>query len=143
MEKGNFYRTRDPDEALVCFVLFSVVMMVQYLYVPGAHEYHAIGHTVANYVDVVSQQHPFWNRSLGSDYFMFSCHDWAFSVSVAVKDIPNLKTTLMGISQNQYLRLHRRVKQVQRHFVINGTSKRVYNWIVKAGPVGLLGLDWA
>ncbi|XP_058218084.1 probable glycosyltransferase At5g03795 isoform X2 [Rhododendron vialii] len=282
MEKGNFYRTRDPDEALVYFLPFSVVMMVQYLYVPGAHEYHAIGHTVADYVDVVSQRHPFWNRSLGADHFMLSCHDWgphttsyvpnlfknsirvlcnantsegfnpskdaslpeinlksgeikgliggpspskrpilaffagrlhghirylllqqwkekdqdvqvydslpkgvryesmlkksrfclcpsgyevasprlveaiyaecvpvlisdgyvpplsdvlnwkAFSVSVEVKDIPNLKTILMGISQGQYLRLHRRVKQVQRHFVINGTPKRfdIFHMIV-------------
>ncbi|GFZ05199.1 exostosin family protein [Actinidia rufa] len=48
----------------------------------------------------------------------------AFSVSVAVKDIPNLKRILMGISQSQYLRMHRRVKQVQRHFVINGPPKR-------------------
>ncbi|KAF7140757.1 hypothetical protein RHSIM_Rhsim06G0180200 [Rhododendron simsii] len=282
MEKGNFYRTRDPDEALVYFLPFSVVMMVQYLYVPGAHEYHAIGHTVADYVGVVSQRHPFWNRSLGADHFMLSCHDWGphttsyvpnlfknsirvlcnantsegfnpskdaslpeinlksgeitgviggpspskrpilaffagrlhghirylllqqwkekdqdvqvydtlpngvpyesmlkksrfclcpsgyevasprlveaiyaecvpvlisdgyvpplsdvlnwktFSVSVAVKDIPNLKTILMGISQSQYLRLHRRVKQVQRHFVINGTPKRfdIFHMIV-------------
>ncbi|XP_057460515.1 probable glycosyltransferase At5g03795 isoform X1 [Actinidia eriantha] len=274
MEKGDFYRTKDPDEALVFFLPFSVVMMVQYLYVPGALEYHAIGRTVADYIDIVSQRHPFWNRSLGADHFMLSCHDWgphttsyvphlfnnsirvlcnantsegfnpskdvslpeihlrtgeitgllggpspsrrpilaffagrlhghiryllleqwkekdddvqvydnlpndasyesmlkksrfclcpsgyevasprvieaiyaecvpvlisdgyvpplsdvlnwkAFSVSVAVKDIPNLKRILMGISQSQYLRMHRRVKQVQRHFVINGPPKR-------------------
>ncbi|KAI8007302.1 putative glycosyltransferase [Camellia lanceoleosa] len=48
----------------------------------------------------------------------------AFSISLAVKDIPNIKKIPMGISQNQYLRLHRRVKQVQRHFVINGPPKR-------------------
>lgn len=56
----------------------------------------------------------------------------AFSISVSVKDIPNLKTILMGISQSQYLRLHRRVKQVQRHFVINGTPKRfdIFHMIV-------------
>ncbi|KAF7140828.1 hypothetical protein RHSIM_Rhsim06G0180400 [Rhododendron simsii] len=29
MEKGKFYRTKDPDEALVYFLPFSVVMMVQ------------------------------------------------------------------------------------------------------------------
>ncbi|KAF5960634.1 hypothetical protein HYC85_001843 [Camellia sinensis] len=50
--------------------------------------------------------------------------DWkAFSVSAAIKDIPHIKKILMGISQNQYLRLHRRVKQVQWHFVINGPPK--------------------
>ncbi|CAL5403302.1 unnamed protein product [Camellia sinensis] len=240
MEKGNFYRTKDPDQAFVFFLPFSVVMMVQYLYVPGALEYHAIGRAVVDYIDIVAQRHPFWNRSLGADHFMLSCHDWgathilrttpiqqlyqsslqcqhfrriqsiqrrgpspshrpilaffagrlhghirhlllnhwkekyrdiqvydnlpdgvsyesiprvveaiyaecipvliskgyvppfsdvlnwkAFSISVAVKDIPNTKKILMGISQNQYLRLHRRVKQVQRHFVINGPPKRL------------------
>lgn len=48
----------------------------------------------------------------------------AFSVQVDVKDIPKIKEILMSISQRQYLRMQRRVKQVQRHFVINGPSKR-------------------
>lgn len=47
-----------------------------------------------------------------------------FSVFVEVKDIPNIKKILMGISQEQYLRMYERVKQVQRHFVINGPPKR-------------------
>ncbi|CAL5403282.1 unnamed protein product [Camellia sinensis] len=76
MEKGNFYRTKDPDQALVFFLPFSVVMMVQYLYVPGALEYHAIGRAVVDYIDIVAQRHPFWYRSLGADHFMLSCHDW-------------------------------------------------------------------
>ncbi|KAI8008511.1 putative glycosyltransferase [Camellia lanceoleosa] len=76
MEKGNFYRTKDPDQALVFFLLFSVVMMVQYLYVPGALDYHAIGGAVVDYIDIVARRHPFWNRSLGADHFMLSCHDW-------------------------------------------------------------------
>ncbi|XP_031126641.1 probable glycosyltransferase At5g03795 [Ipomoea triloba] len=275
MEKGNLFRTKDPDEALVYFLPFSVVVMVRYLYVPGAHDMHPIGRTIADYINVISSAHPFWNRSLGLDHFMLSCHDWgpysttyvpnlfnnsirvlcnantsegfnprkdvslpeinlktgeifgllggpspsrrsilaffagglhghirhllldrwkgkdedilvyeklpgggpsyesmlknsryclcpsgyevaspriveaiyaecvpvlisdgyvppfsdvlnwkAFSVTVEVKDIENLKTILMGISQRQYLRMHRRVKQVQRHFVINGPPKR-------------------
>ncbi|KAK4373148.1 hypothetical protein RND71_008532 [Anisodus tanguticus] len=283
MEKRNLYRTKDPDEALVYFLPFSVVVMVQYLYVPGAHDMHAIGRTIADYIKVISERHSFWNRSLGADHFMLSCHDWgphstsyvpnlfnnsvrvlcnantsegfnplkdvslpeinlktgdikgliggpspsrrsilaffagglhgnirhhlleqwkdkdenvlvydkvpkdkksyeymlknsrfclcpsgyevaspriveaiyaecvpvlisdsyvppfndvlnwnAFSVTVAVKDIPNIKKILMSISQSQYLRMHRRVKQVQRHFVINGSPKRfdLFNMIV-------------
>ncbi|XP_075081559.1 putative glycosyltransferase At5g03795 isoform X2 [Nicotiana tabacum] len=274
MEKGNFYRTEDPDEAMVYFLPFSVVVMVHYLYVPGAHDMHTIGTTVADYVKVISSRHTFWNRSLSADHFMLSCHDWgphstsyvphlfnnsirvlcnantsegfnpikdvslpeihlktgdikglvggpspstrsilaffagglhgnirhhlleqwkgkdeevlvyeklprgksyesmlknskfclcpsgyevaspriveaiyaecipvlisdsyvppfsdvlnwkSFSVTVAVKDIPNIKKILMSISQSQYLRMHRRVKQVQRHFMINGPPKR-------------------
>ncbi|KAK8480969.1 hypothetical protein V6N13_073527 [Hibiscus sabdariffa] len=275
LEKGKFYRTRDPDEALVYFLPFSVVMLVQYLYKPESHKTDAIGRVVVDYVDVIAGKHRYWNRSLGGDHFMLSCHDWgprassyvpdlfhksirvlcnantsegfnpskdasfpeinlltgevegllggpspsrrsilaffagrlhgyirylllnewrdkldpdvqvfdqlprgvsymsklrnsrfclcpsgyevaspriveaiyaecvpvlisdnyvppfsdvlnwkAFSVQVAVKDIPNIKNILMGISQRQYLRMQRRVKQVQRHFVVNAAPKR-------------------
>ncbi|KAL2524815.1 putative glycosyltransferase [Abeliophyllum distichum] len=274
MEKGKFYRTKDPDEALVYFLPFSVVVMVQYLYEPGSHNMNAIGRTVSDYIDTVSGKYPFWNRTLGADHFMLSCHDWGpystsyvpqlynnsirvlcnantsegfnplkdvslpeinlktgeltgllggsspsqrsilaffaghlhgdirylllqqwkekdqdvqvyeevpanvsyesmlkkskfclcpsgyevasprvveaiyaecvpvlisdgyvppmsdvlnwetFSVFVEVKDIPNIKKILMGISQEHYLRMYERVKQVQRHFVINGPPKR-------------------
>ncbi|KAF6152579.1 hypothetical protein GIB67_013026 [Kingdonia uniflora] len=48
----------------------------------------------------------------------------SFSVQIPVKDIANIKRILMGISQTQYLRMHRRVKQVQKHFVVNGPPKR-------------------
>ncbi|XP_058204141.1 probable glycosyltransferase At5g03795 [Rhododendron vialii] len=48
----------------------------------------------------------------------------SFSVEVTVKDIPNLKTILMGISQRQYIRLQRRGKQVRRHFEVNLRPKR-------------------
>ena len=51
--------------------------------------------------------------------------DWkAFPVPVDVKDIPNIKSILMGISPRQYLRMHRRVKQVRRHFIVNPTPQR-------------------
>ncbi|GMP50138.1 hypothetical protein CsSME_00016877 [Camellia sinensis var. sinensis] len=48
----------------------------------------------------------------------------SFSVEVSVKDIPNLKTILMGISQRQYIRLQRRGLQVRRHFEVNLPVKR-------------------
>ncbi|KAG5067145.1 hypothetical protein JHK86_010876 [Glycine max] len=48
----------------------------------------------------------------------------SFSVQVDVKDIPNIKKILMGISERQYLRMYKRVKQVQRHFVPNEPPKR-------------------
>ncbi|KAF6144780.1 hypothetical protein GIB67_016854 [Kingdonia uniflora] len=49
----------------------------------------------------------------------------SFSVQIPVKDIANIKRILMRISQIQYLRMHKRVKQVQKHFVVNGPSKRL------------------
>lgn len=48
----------------------------------------------------------------------------SFSVQVDVKEIPNIKKILMGISQRKYLRMQKRVKQVQRHFVPNEPPKR-------------------
>ncbi|KAE7997629.1 hypothetical protein FH972_002245 [Carpinus fangiana] len=274
MEKGGIYRTRNPEDALVFFLPFSVVSMVHHLYEADSYDVRPIRSVVVDYIDAIARRHPFWNRSLGADHFMLSCHDWgpkvssfvphlfhrsirvlcnantsegfnpskdaslpeinlltgkttglvgglspsrrsvlaffagrlhghiryllleqwknkdqdvqvydqlppkvsyysmlrksrfclcpsgyevasprvveaiyaecvpvlisagyvppfsdvlnwkAFSVQVDVKDIPNIKTILMGISQRQYLRLYRRVKQVQRHFLVNAPPKR-------------------
>lgn len=76
MERSNTYKTKDPEKALVYFLPFSVVMMVAHLYVPGAHEINAIGHSIVDYISIISHKYPFWNRSLGADHFMLSCHDW-------------------------------------------------------------------
>ncbi|KAK2445133.1 putative glycosyltransferase [Trifolium repens] len=274
MEIGRYYRTNDPNEAFVYFLPFSVVMMVEYIYVPGTYDRTSVGLSISDYIQIISHKYPFWNQSLGHDHFMVSCHDWgplasayvdnlfnnsirvlcnanasegfkpskdvsfpevflktgeltgllggyptsqrttlaffaghlhghirylllktwknkdqdvqvydeipedvsyhtklrtskfclcpsgyevashriteaifsecvpvlisdnyvppfsdvlnwkAFSVQIDVKDIPNIKKILMGISQRQYLKMHRRVKQVQRHFVPNDPPKR-------------------
>lgn len=48
----------------------------------------------------------------------------SFSIDIRVKDIPNLKKILMGISQRQYIRMHRRGLQVRKHFEVNFPPKR-------------------
>ncbi|KAL0301687.1 UNVERIFIED_CONTAM: putative glycosyltransferase [Sesamum radiatum] len=47
-----------------------------------------------------------------------------FSIAVAEEDIPNVKKILMGIPKEKYLRMHERLREVQRHFVMNGPPKR-------------------
>lgn len=47
-----------------------------------------------------------------------------FSVEVAVEDIPNIKKILLNISDANYSKMHKRVKQVQRHFFMNGDPQR-------------------
>ncbi|XP_020552022.1 probable glycosyltransferase At5g03795 [Sesamum indicum] len=47
-----------------------------------------------------------------------------FAVAVAEEDIPNVKKILMGIPKEKYLRMHKRLREVQRHFVMNGPPKR-------------------
>ncbi|KAK7350771.1 hypothetical protein VNO77_09710 [Canavalia gladiata] len=76
MENGRYYRTNDPDEAFVYYLPFSVVMMVEYLYVRGSPSFNPIELAVKDYIHVISNKHRFWNRSLGHDHFMLSCHDW-------------------------------------------------------------------
>ncbi|KAK9124013.1 hypothetical protein Sjap_013615 [Stephania japonica] len=76
LELGGGLRTRDPDKAHVFFLPFSITMMVQFVYVKNSHDFSLIKQTVADYVDVIARKHPYWNRSLGADHFMLSCHDW-------------------------------------------------------------------
>lgn len=89
LEKGKSFTTTDPDEALVYFLPFSVVMLVQYLYVPGSHEIDAIGNTVVDYINVIADKYPFWNRSLGADHFILSCHDWVSDLFFQVPFSPH------------------------------------------------------
>ncbi|KAL6284845.1 hypothetical protein ACE6H2_015774 [Prunus campanulata] len=76
MEKGNMYRTRDPEKALVYFLPFSVARMVQFLYLPDTYDRNGLKLAVIDYINLIAHKHPFWNRSLGADHFMLSCHDW-------------------------------------------------------------------
>ncbi|KAI5330255.1 hypothetical protein L3X38_029653 [Prunus dulcis] len=48
---NNIYKTTDPDEALVYFLPFSVVMLVQYLYAADSHNTDSIGRAVIDYVN--------------------------------------------------------------------------------------------
>lgn len=86
--EGNFiheieinpkFRTRDPNKAHVFFLPFSVTMLVRYVYIRDSRDFTPIRNTVIDYINVVSQKYPFWNRSLAADHFMLSCHDWVIN----------------------------------------------------------------
>ncbi|KAI9097750.1 hypothetical protein K1719_025521 [Acacia pycnantha] len=59
-----------------------------------------------------------------SDNFVppfFEVLNWeAFAVIVTEKDIPNLRNILLSISEENYLEMYKRVKQVQEHFLWHG-----------------------
>ncbi|GMJ07665.1 hypothetical protein like AT5G25820 [Hibiscus trionum] len=56
-----------------------------------------------------------------SDNFVppfFEILNWeSFAVFVLEKDIPNLKSILVSISEERYMEMHKRVKMVQQHFL--------------------------
>lgn len=48
----------------------------------------------------------------------------SFSVEIAVRDIPNLKKILVGISLRRYIRMQRKAIRIRRHFEVNFPPKR-------------------
>ncbi|CAO2816924.1 unnamed protein product [Amaranthus hypochondriacus] len=70
------FRTRDPNQAHVYFMPFSVTWMVKYLYKPMSYNLTPLMHFVSDYVNVISTKYPYWNLTQGADHFMLSCHDW-------------------------------------------------------------------
>lgn len=51
----------------------------------------------------------------------------AFSIQVSLSEIPNLKKILTTIPEDRYIKLQRRVKQVQRHFITNNGALKRYD----------------
>ncbi|KAF3324436.1 putative glycosyltransferase [Carex littledalei] len=81
MESDSKLRTRDPELAHVYFLPFSVVKMVKLIYEPNSHDMEPLRRTVTDYINVIGRKYPYWNRSIGADHFMLSCHDWGPYVS--------------------------------------------------------------
>ncbi|XP_004292977.1 PREDICTED: probable glycosyltransferase At5g25310 [Fragaria vesca subsp. vesca] len=75
--KAGRFRTKNPKEAHVYFMPFSVTWMVKYLYKPLSYDLRPLREYVSDYVRLVSEKYPFWNRTSGADHFMLACHDWA------------------------------------------------------------------
>ncbi|KAA8524907.1 hypothetical protein F0562_011330 [Nyssa sinensis] len=72
----QYFRTHDPDEAHLYFLPFSVAMIIDTLFDPIIRDKAVLERTVVGYVNIISTKYPYWNRSLGADHFMLSCHDW-------------------------------------------------------------------
>ncbi|XP_073156589.1 probable glycosyltransferase At5g03795 [Henckelia pumila] len=91
--EGNFiykmettkFRTREPENAHVFFLPFSVASIVHFIYNKSPKDHWLpMKQTVKDYVNLVSEKYPYWNRSLGADHFMLACHDWGPELSKSV-----------------------------------------------------------
>ncbi|PON88005.1 Exostosin-like [Trema orientale] len=61
MESDTHFRTRDPEEAHVYFLPFSVVMIVQNLFYPIIRDKAVLQHTVVDHVYTISHKYRYWN----------------------------------------------------------------------------------
>ncbi|XVE61579.1 hypothetical protein DITRI_Ditri06bG0051800 [Diplodiscus trichospermus] len=86
MEVNQKFRTHNPEKAHVFYLPYSVTRMVKYIWVRGM-PIKPLGNVVSDYVSVIAEKHPYWNRSLGADHFMLSCHDWGPATSFFVPDL--------------------------------------------------------
>jgi len=76
IETDTRFRTNNPDKAHVFYLPFSVVKMVRYVYERNSRDFSPIRNTVKDYINLVGDKYPYWNRSIGADHFILSCHDW-------------------------------------------------------------------
>nr|GEV26636.1 probable glycosyltransferase At5g11130 [Tanacetum cinerariifolium] len=82
-EKSRYF-TQNSNEALVFFLPVSVVSIRHYLYETRAdYNRRIIQNVITDYIGVLSNKYPYWNRSNGADHFFVSCHDWAPEVSAS------------------------------------------------------------
>ncbi|KAI3803026.1 hypothetical protein L1987_31174 [Smallanthus sonchifolius] len=82
--KGNPMAARHPDEAHAFFIPISITNIIYYLFKPdeAIGFKHRIEAIVEDYVGVIAERYPYWNRSNGADHFFVSCHDWGPSISL-------------------------------------------------------------
>ncbi|EXB80726.1 putative glycosyltransferase [Morus notabilis] len=82
------FLARNPSEALAFYIPVSVVFVIEYVYKPYVtYSRTMLQDVVEDYIGIVSNKYPYWNRSKGADHFLVSCHDWAPDISRAHPDL--------------------------------------------------------
>ncbi|CAK8563466.1 unnamed protein product [Lathyrus sativus] len=89
--KKSPFKAKNPNEAHIFFLPLSVANVVQYVYKPIVSKKDfkrdRLQRLVEDYINVVADKYPYWNRSNGADHFLLSCHDWAPEISDANPDL--------------------------------------------------------
>ncbi|XP_075664593.1 putative glycosyltransferase At5g20260 [Castanea sativa] len=99
MERGESpFMASHPDEAHAFFVPLSVSKIVDSFYRLQPHAFrHRLAIIFRDYINVVADKYPYWNRSSGGDHFMVSCHDWA---PLLVTEVPKFYQNFIRVLCN-------------------------------------------
>ncbi|KGN60712.1 hypothetical protein Csa_019234 [Cucumis sativus] len=81
------FRASHPDEAHVFLLPLSITNIIHFIYrpitSPADYNRDRMHRVTTDYIRVVANRYPYWNRSNGADHFVVSCHDWAPEISDA------------------------------------------------------------
>ncbi|OUZ99841.1 Exostosin-like [Macleaya cordata] len=86
MESGlSQFSAQNPDEAHLFSIPFSAVNFKRFIFNPNpSTPRNRLQLFVEDYIKVISNKYPYWNRSSGADHFIVSCHDRGPEVSTAI-----------------------------------------------------------
>ncbi|OIW19535.1 hypothetical protein TanjilG_06990 [Lupinus angustifolius] len=80
--ENGLFSAHHPDEAHAFMIPISVAHIVHYLYNPlTTYSRDELMRVIVDYTNIIANRYPYWNRSIGADHFLASCHDWAPDVS--------------------------------------------------------------
>ncbi|KAI4370079.1 hypothetical protein MLD38_018463 [Melastoma candidum] len=77
METNRRFVTKNARNAHLFYMPFSSRMLEETLYVANSHSHKNLIRFLEDYVRLLMEKHPHWNRTGGSDHFLVACHDWA------------------------------------------------------------------
>ncbi|XP_055820539.1 probable glycosyltransferase At5g03795 isoform X2 [Solanum dulcamara] len=77
LQENKGFVTKNPQKAHLFYMPISFRLLKMTLYVPDSHNRTNIIQFLSNYVDMMAQKYPFWNRTDGADHFIVACHDWS------------------------------------------------------------------
>ncbi|CAH8322069.1 unnamed protein product [Eruca vesicaria subsp. sativa] len=82
------FAAASPEEATMFYIPVGIVSIIRFVYRPyTSYARDRLQNIVKDYISLVSNRYPYWNRTRGADHFFLSCHDWAPDVSTVYPEL--------------------------------------------------------